>query len=286
MIEGYAFLAAFTVQILAVSVLYPLWLIRCVRARAAIVPTERLEQLYPGVDFSRALERFLNPYRAVNTVIAVLGLLMLGWLFNLVRRPDWDKGFVELLTTAYFMVQMLPLCVMGVLGVIYMKAFKHSSQEGKRKASLQRRGLFDFVSPFVVVVALLVYILFVTFVIYLGEHPFPGFGGLVNIGAITLVYALNAFVIYKKLYGTKNPLETNEGRAHTIGLTVKLSVYSCIATTVFVSLIFGLALLELKSWEPFALSVFFVITVLQCSMGLTAPPREPRGSHTRLRQAS
>ncbi|HKE93973.1 MAG TPA: hypothetical protein VKB34_06685 [Povalibacter sp.] len=275
MIEIYAFLAAFAVQILAVSVLYPSWLIRYARVRVTSIDTERLAQMYPDVDPIRALERFLTPYRRVNVVITVLGVLLLGWLFNLGRRPDWDRGHVELLIMAYYMVQMLPLVLLGVFGAIYNKVIRGSLAEVKRKAILRRRGLFDFVSPFVVFLAVLVYILFVVFVLYIRQHPFPGFAGLINIGAVTLVYALNAFVTYKQLYGSKAPFDTHEGRVHTIGATVRIAVYSCIAAVVFLSLLFTLALLELKKWEPFALSVFFVINTLLCLTGLIAPPRKP-----------
>ena len=52
---------------------------------------------------------------------------------------------------------------------------KRSLPEGKRKAILQRRGLFDFVSPFIVFLAVLSYFLFAAFVIYIRQHPFPGF---------------------------------------------------------------------------------------------------------------
>ena len=110
MIEAYAFLAAFTVQILVMSVLLPAWFIRYVRAQAARFPAERLAQLYPGVDVGHAQERFLTQYRALTTGIAVLGLLLLGWLFSYMRRPDWDEGPVEVLVTVYFLAaQMLPL---------------------------------------------------------------------------------------------------------------------------------------------------------------------------------
>ena len=48
------------------------------------------------------------------------------------------------------------------------------------------------------------------------QHPFPGFAGLVNIGAITLVYAVNAFCVYTMLYGRKpNRIRAARGsRAH------------------------------------------------------------------------
>ena len=280
MIEAYAFLAMFTVQILAMSVLYPAWFIRYCRRQATIIPADRLAQLYPGVDVSLARARFLTRYRVLNASIALLGLLLLGWLFSYTQRPDWDDGPVEVVVTVYFMVQaLLPLGLVVWFGVRFKKGRTGSLLEGKRKANLQRRGLFDFISPFVVVVAGVSYLLFAAFAIYLREHPFLRFSGLVSIISVTLVYALNAFVVYATLYGKKpNPYETHAGRVHTIGLVVKSCVYSCIACVVFLSLYFALMLLDLQRWEPFALSVFFVITALLSLMGMIGPPRRPEAN--------
>ena len=93
---------------------------------------------------------------------------------------------------------------------------------------------------------------------------------------LTLVYALEALVVYTKLYGKKSsPFETHEGHVHTIGQTVKSCVYGCILCVVFFSFIFTVDLLDQKRWVPFAQSVCLVISTLLCFMGLTAPPREP-----------
>lgn len=271
MIEANALLAVFTLQILTMSVLYPAWFIRYLRLQATSIPAGRLAQLYPGVDLGLARERFLTRYRALNTGIAVFGLLLLGWLFSYVRRSDWGDRPVEVLIGVYFLVQaLLPLSLVIRHGVRFNKLRKSPLLEGRRKAILQRRGLFDFVSPFMVVLAVLSYVLFVAFVIYIQRHPFPGFAGLTSIGVITLVYALQIYVVYAVLYGKKpNPFETHAGRVHTIGLVVKSCVYSCIACVVFFSLNFTLPLLDLQRWEPFALSVFLVIIALLSLMGMT-----------------
>ena len=277
MIEIYAFLAAFTIQILAMSVLYPLWFTSRARVQAAMasVPMERIAQLYPDVDLTLAREQFFRRYRAINLGIAVLGLLLLGWLFNSAGRADWDGGSVGAIITAYFVVQLVPLAFVGLLSFKYIKDLKRSLQEPKRKAVLERRGLFDFVSPWAVGAAVLIYFLFAAFILYLRASPFPGFAGLVNLLVVTLLYALHGCIVYTWLYGKKsNPLETHAGRLHSIGLIVKSGVYSCIACVLFLSLILTLQLLELKRWEPFALSVFFVITTLLCSMGQLPPRRQ------------
>jgi hypothetical protein len=288
MIEAYAFLAAFTVQILVMSVLLPAWFIRYVRAQSASIPAERLAQLYPGVDLGQAQERFLTQYRTLTMGIAVLGVLLLGWLFGYMRRANWDEGEVDILVTVYFLAAyLLPFVLFAWVGVRFNKEHKRALPQGKRAAILQRRGLFDFVSPFIVFLAVLSYFLFAAFVIYIWQHPFPGFAGLINLGALTLVYALNAFVVYTMLYGKKtNPSGTHAGRLHMIGLTVKSSVYSCIVIVVYLSLNFSLRLLDLQRWEPFALSIFLVICALVSSMGFAAPLRKPEvdelGSNGRL----
>ncbi len=56
---------------------------------------------------------------------------------------------------------------------------------------------------------------------------------------------------------------------------MKSSVYSCIVIVVYLSLNFSLRLLDLKPWEPFSLSVFFVICSLVASMGYAAPLSKP-----------
>src|SRR3982750_1216927 len=108
MIEAYAFLAAFTVQILAMSVLCPGWFIRYLLAQTKSVPAEHFARWYPGVDFNKRVERYLARYRLLNTGIALLGLLPLGWFFSYTQRADWDDGPIGALVTAYFMVQLLP----------------------------------------------------------------------------------------------------------------------------------------------------------------------------------
>lgn len=254
MVEAYAFLAAFMVQIVAMSLLHPIWFSRAVRLQSARYPAERFAQFFPGVDLDIARERFLTRYRVLNAGIAVLGLLLLGWLFGYMRRTDWDHDTVIVLLAVYFAVQMAPICFVAWGASRFKhKVLEQSMPEGKRRANLQRRGLFDFVSPAVVVVAVLSYFLFAAFVIYVQQKPFPGFA---LIGVLTLVYVSQALVVYTTLYGKKiNPLETNADSVRMSGLGVKACVYGCIVCAVFFAVVFTLDLLDLKRWMPLALTV-------------------------------
>jgi MFS family permease len=274
MFETYAFLAVFTLQILAMSVLYPAKLSKYVRAQATSIPTERLAQLYPNVDLDLARERILSRYRKVNTGIAVIGVLLLGWLFSYVRSLQWDEDPVLIAISLYFSLQMLPIAVFAWLGFKFNKTHKRMLLERQRTATLERRGLFDFISPPTVGLAIASYVLFVGFVIYVQPKPMPGFA---LIGVLTLVYLSQAFVIYRSLYGKKtNALETHSRRVHTIGLRVKVSVYSSIVAVVFFAIIFTFDLFDLKRWVPLAQSVCLLISTFLCFMSLSSPrPRHP-----------
>ena len=87
---------------------------------------------------------------------------------------------------------------------------------------------------------------------------------------------MNAFALYSRCTA-KERIHSRRyaSRLHTIGLAVKGIVYSSIVIVVFSSLNFSLRLLDLKSWEPFALSIFFAIGAVLASMGFAAPLRKP-----------
>lgn len=265
MIEADAFLAAFAIQILSVSVLNPASYVRYVRRWASEFGSERYAQLFNGVEYGKAIERFVTRFSAANLVITGLGALLLVWLLSLTRHPQW-VDVVTKLTVIYFLLQMSPLMLIGLYGILKYKTLLNSVQNGKRTVILERRSLFDFVAPIAVILAVLSYLLFVVLVLYLDlhvhQHPSPSRYWYGMVGALTLSYAVNAVVIYRMLYGRSNPLVTHDGRAHSITRAVKGSVYSCIATAWFLALLSMLSQLQLQTWAPFALSLFFVITAM------------------------
>lgn len=272
MIEVYGFLAAFTVQVLAMSVLYPSRFSRYVRTQATSLPAERIARLFPGVDISLATERFLARYRAANTGIAVLGLLLLAWLVSYMRG-EWDESAVIILISVYFPLQMVPQLFVAWIGFRFSKSHKHSLLDAKRKAMLQRRRLFDFISPFPVLLAVLSYVLTVVFVMSVQSTPFPGF---TLIGVLTLVYVSQAVVVYRALYGRNvNPLETQSSRVHTIGVRVRAAVYGCFLCALFFACIFAVDLLDLHRWVPLAQTAALLINTVLCLMSLSGPPHRP-----------
>jgi hypothetical protein len=280
MIEAYAFLAMFALQILTGSVIFPERVIKRVRGWGRDFGSERIAQLYPEFDYGKWAARFATGFRAANIVILLLGLGLLGWFHTLLGQPAWTRA-VKIPVVVYIFVQFSPMLLFALYAVVrYFKLLAQPSQEAKRSAILQRRGLFDFASPFAVWFAVLTYVGFVAFAIYMDLEIY-GNASLSSacytaIGALTAMYALNAFVIYKYLYGRRNPLVSHEGRVHTIRVNVKSAVYGSIATGWFFLLLGVVGQPHLEEWQPFALTLFFVVIQLLSVMGLSTPARKPR----------
>jgi len=277
MIEVYLFLAVFLVQILAMSVLYPARLSRAIQASLKNIPAGRLAEFYPGVDVGRAHERFITWYRIVNNVIAVLGLLLLGWFFSYMMQPDWDEGSVSGKLTAYFFLQNFPIVLFAGFTIRFNKVHRRSSQESKRKAVLQRRGLFDFVAPITVVLVVLSYSSFAAFMFYIARHPFPGFGGpLLNIGILSLAYMLFGFFVYRQVYGRKtDPLQTHADRMHATSVIVNTVAWISVLIPVTASLSMARQLLDLDRWGPFVGTAGFLILGLLNIRMVSTPRRQP-----------
>jgi hypothetical protein len=279
MIETYAFLVAFAIQIFAGSVLNPARLIRYFRQWRERYASDLFEQRFPAAVYSSESERFITWYRAANALFVVVGVGVFLWLASDLARPD-------LLDTAknvamfFFFVQVSPLLLLTVYAAFNYRKLKPAPVDGKRKATLQRRGLFDYVSPLVLVFAIASYFLSVAFSLgvdyFVWHNATPSKNCLISIAAVTAVHLLNAVVIYVYLYGRKNPLVNPEGRAHSIASTVKACVYGSISVAWFMMLIGTLSSAQLKSWEPFALSAFFTFTMLLSFLGFTPTSRESR----------
>jgi hypothetical protein len=276
MIEVYSFLAMFLLQILVVSVIYPIRFARLIRAGLARVPAERLVELYPGIDVARTHERFLARYRVANAVVVVLGLLLLGRFFSSMQHPGWDDGAVGNGLFAYFLLQNVPVVLMAWLTTRFHKVRRFGLPEAKRTATLQRRGLFDFLSPRLVVLAVLSYSLFAAFIFYVARHPFPGFGGpLANIGILTLGYIFLGIVVYRQIYGRKSdPLQTHAERMHTIRVVVNAIAWCCILVPMFGAMAIARQMLDLDTWGPFVGSLVFLTMGLMSFGFLSATPRQ------------
>ena len=81
----------------------------------------------------------------------------------------------------YFLIQVIPMCLGAVAISNFNKSLWQQFPGRRHTAVLQRRRLFDFISPVPVILAGVLYVLFVLLVMYIQQNPFPGFAGYINI---------------------------------------------------------------------------------------------------------
>lgn len=281
MIEVYLFLAMFSLLIFGMSVWYPVLYARFIRRGLKNFPAERLAELYPGVDVGQAHERFLARYRVANMVVVAVGLLLLGWFIRYTQRPNWDAGAVGGLATAYFLLQCCPILLNTWFALKFNKVHRRLPPEAKRKATLQRRGLFDVVSPLTVLLVILAYLQFVAVVFYVARHPFPGFGGpFLNLSFLSLAYILLGAVVLYLLYGRKkiDPLQKHADRMRIVSGVATYYAWILILTSLQSSFSVAQKLVDLQAWGPFAGTVFFLIITVLNLRTMTPPRRQPEAA--------
>jgi hypothetical protein len=260
MTEIYAYLTVFAVRVLALALLYPTWFISYLQTDAML--DDRTAERYPDLDFRSMRDQFVARFRVLNICIALVGIALLSWLISYMQNPDSYDSRVKILVEIHFFALMVPLAY-AIWIKIRHKRLLRRTHPVKRRAVLQRRGFFDFVSRFAVVLAVVSYFLCSALVIYINQDPFPGFAGYYNIAIITVFYALLAFGVYRRLYGKKNhPLETHEERAYTTGVIVRTCVNIGTFLSAYVSLILAIQHFDLASWAPVANSLLVTAAIV------------------------
>jgi hypothetical protein len=266
MIETYAFFAAFVLQIIALSVLQPIWFAGIWHKEAAVFPAELQSALHERI------LRHLPRLRAVEWGIAVFGFAVLGAFIFFVPFQAWDD-----FARFYLMFQLTPMFVATLVFYRALKEIGRTPPEAKRKAVMQRRGLFDFVSPIAVGIAVVSYFLYVAYLFYIARNPFDGFAGVgVNIIGMTLTYLVSAVVVWRALYGKRTHLyETHEGRINGMHLAVRMMVYMSIFSVVGMSMDMTIKFLELDRWIPFMSCAGMAVLPVLFYLSFKVPPRGP-----------
>jgi hypothetical protein len=275
MIEMYGLIAAFTAQIIFFSVLGPLRVTGVLREQIRLFIAEYAPPIDP--EAAAQVDRRLRLLRFLGLATSVVGVALVVGMIRYMLRPDWTDGPLEVIVPAYFGIQVMPTFLAVVTAGAFHGVLKRSLPAQKRKALLQPRGLFDFVSRSAVALAVVVYFLYIALLTYIEQHPFPHFAGLpVNAGLVTAMYAMMAFAIYMTLRKmSSSPLQGREDRVRAVGVAVKVCVYSCIVGVANISVNMLLILLDEQRWEPTFQSLGLILVGVLARMALKEQLRIP-----------
>jgi len=151
------FYVAFLGQIFLISYYFPRKILMRMRYVLETYPPSIYPRLYPKpVEYYRI---GLSVFRAINNFIIILGfLILLAMLFLIDHSRFADDGFIsEAWPAAFGIIQFLPLMLLEFSEFSQLKLMRKVNAATTRKAELRRRQLFDFVSPSLLISAVVLY---------------------------------------------------------------------------------------------------------------------------------
>ena len=257
------FYAVFLSQIFLISIYFPMK----IRSRILYViknyPPKEYPKLYPKpYDFyaEKAAKSGLSTYRNINLFIAAIGLGILVWALASGYSPH-PLGGDEIFVMLYLLLQVAPILYAEIRTFKLYWGMREANVGGSRKAELNPRNLFDFISPAFVALAVLLYAGFIVFYLYDKGFTAPWeWEVYVTIAGITGMNLLFAGMIAKHLVGKKlNPHQAHKDRLRQIETIVKIGIFASIAASVFLILTSLVDKYELEVFDPVLTSLYFQI---------------------------
>ena len=96
--------------------------------------------------------------------IFLLGLILLAMLFWYAASAGWE---LDDMVSYYFLVQFLPMMVVEISAFNTFKLMRQADSRSTRVAELQPRHLFDFISPIIVAIAIIMWVAFTVFILFM-----------------------------------------------------------------------------------------------------------------------
>lgn len=258
--EQLLFYIVFTSQVLLLSFIFPRAIVRRMRHVRTNYPPSEYPRLY-----AKPIERYESAerrYWVLNMIVFAVGLALIGdgLLSGRAELLGWDTGTMVF---PYFMLQYVPLLLMGKSGLVYFSPVRRADSRTTRSAALRPRRLASVVSPALLGLAALVYLAFALLIAWVDRFDYPWFGGYFNIVGITGMNLFFAAIVWVRLYGKRrDPYQTEEARMQRAQLTARVLTLMSIAATVFVAMSIVLRIVEMPSLIPIAKSVYFQLLII------------------------
>jgi len=259
------FYAVLASQVYILSVHYP----RKISARVAYMldnfPPAEYPKLYPNfhAGYVETQHLKMRVYSVINYVIALVGIGILAAMISSDYRPA-AKGGDEIFVMLYFFLQTIPLLYISWKEHCQYRLMRLTFDDKKRVADLARRGLFDYVSPVYVAVALMLYGGWLVFYLYqAGPIAVWEAKHYITFGTITGMNIFYSVTIFAFVSGKKiDPYKAPKDQQRHAESVIKVMVFSSIMISIFLALTQAADEYAFEIFDPVVTSFYMQLCVV------------------------
>jgi len=255
MSENIIFYVVFLSQIILLSYYYPKRIMQRFNQVLENYPAVKYPKLYnKSPDYYEAGAKI---YKVLNLIILIVGLIILFSIgyFNITDSYKTESVF----SFFYWMLQMLPIAAMEFSGFSYYKEMRKANKQPQRKAEITPRRFLDYVSPTLLLTAVITNISCFLYILFLDDFEFE-IGSDAFVIGLTLIAmnALFAFISRFNINGQKqDPYLSSKDRNKQIRLNIRSLVIVSIAASAFIMAEKSIAIFDLLYLKPSMLSFYF-----------------------------
>ncbi len=253
------FYIIFLGQIFLTSYYFPEKILARMRYVLATYPPSTHPRLYPKP--AEYYKTGQATFRLANRIILVLGLVILFAIVFVVDHSSFaDDGYIsEAWPVVYGMIQFLPLVYLEFSEFNQFKLMRQTNSATSRKAELRPRRLFDFISPSLFGLAVILYLTAVGLDLYLHQFVMNWGQNLWLTGGMLFFAVIGGI----KVYGRKsNPHQSNLDRARETTAALLSLTYLSITISIFYMFLSVDNVYNLDYLDAILMSVYFQAIVL------------------------
>lgn len=259
MIEVSIFYGVFLLQIGFISIYLP----NMVLKRFHRVMQDYPEDKYPKL-YNKSAEHYkigASYYRKINFAIAVAGVSLLFYASYMGKDFLMELEFVFVL--GFFFLQMLPSVWMEISSYSYFKQMRALNSNKLRKAELNQRKLFDYVSKKLVYAAVFSNVFCLLYVFFLDDFKLSWKGDTFVI-FLTLMFMniLYYFIIRFNLHGKKqDPYQSSHDRNKQSTQIIRSLILISLIASMFITLVLTMEHYQLDAYKAELLSFYLQLVV-------------------------
>lgn len=247
-------------QVWLLSYFYPKQVVKRINYVLTHCPEQDYPKLYPVP--AKRIHTIKLVYQTMNYLFMMIGAGLILYFTYIV--PDYRAhiNILDDLPLLFGIAQFIPLFILELLGYKHLKLMRQQNTQTNRTAELQPRLLFNFVSPFYLALAVLTYLSFIIYELFLCDFIL-NVDAAIKIGTVTLTNIMFIAIGMANLYGKKrDPYQENTDRNKQTKFVLESFVFISIFMTIYLMMHSWVNIYELNILEVLINSLYFQVLAL------------------------